>query len=151
MSLELLHYAFSMPIHIFYIYLRYSSGLHPEFDDYLTVFCSSRLTARKWGFSGLATYAHLKHIKCLVEPDVPFDIAIIGAPFDTAVSYRPGKLHPLFPLFPLNALFLPSPNSKDHSLTDNLSPLQELVSAPAQSATLPPGKPPCAASTPAVA
>ena len=32
----------------------------------------------------------MKHIKCLSERDVPFDIGIIGAPFDTAVSYRPG-------------------------------------------------------------
>lgn len=29
-------------------------------------------------------------MKCLTNPEVPFDIGIIGAPFDTAVSYRPG-------------------------------------------------------------
>lgn len=33
----------------------------------------------------------MKHVKCLIEPDELFDIAIIGAPFDTAVSYRPGE------------------------------------------------------------
>ncbi|KIW98660.1 agmatinase [Cladophialophora bantiana CBS 173.52] len=43
-----------------------------------------------WGFSGIATFAHLRHVKCLTTPYEPFDIGIIGAPFDTAVSYRPG-------------------------------------------------------------
>lgn len=43
-----------------------------------------------WSFSGISTFAHLPHHKCLTEPDGEFDIAIIGAPFDTAVSYRPG-------------------------------------------------------------
>lgn len=32
----------------------------------------------------------MKSVKCLLEPDELYDIAIIGAPFDTAVSYRPG-------------------------------------------------------------
>ncbi|KAL2052439.1 hypothetical protein ABVK25_007311 [Lepraria finkii] len=44
----------------------------------------------EWGFSGISTFAHLKHVKCLSDKDTPFDIGIIGAPFDTAVSYRPG-------------------------------------------------------------
>ncbi|KAI0526559.1 agmatinase [Xylaria bambusicola] len=43
-----------------------------------------------WGFSGISTFAHLKHVKCLTTPSELFDIAILGAPFDTAVSYRPG-------------------------------------------------------------
>ncbi|KAJ9630750.1 hypothetical protein H2203_001274 [Taxawa tesnikishii (nom. ined.)] len=49
----------------------------------------------KWGtdcagFSGISTFAHLPHVKCLTQPNTQFDIGIIGAPFDTAVSYRPG-------------------------------------------------------------
>ncbi|KAF2264471.1 Arginase/deacetylase [Lojkania enalia] len=43
-----------------------------------------------WGFSGVSTFAHLPHIRCLTHPEVEYDIGIIGAPFDTAVSYRPG-------------------------------------------------------------
>ncbi|RYP67298.1 hypothetical protein DL771_007316 [Monosporascus sp. 5C6A] len=43
-----------------------------------------------WGFTGISTFAHLKHVKCLTTPTELFDIAIVGAPFDTAVSYRPG-------------------------------------------------------------
>lgn len=44
----------------------------------------------QWSFSGISTFAHLPHFKCLTEPEGSFDIGIIGAPFDTAVSYRPG-------------------------------------------------------------
>lgn len=42
-------------------------------------------------FEGLMTYAHLPYVHCLAPEgqDVePFDIAILGAPFDT-VSYVP--------------------------------------------------------------
>ena len=50
--------------------------------------------AEKWGdlwpFQGVATFAHLEHFSCLIESDKQFDIGIIGVPFDTAVSYRPG-------------------------------------------------------------
>lgn len=45
----------------------------------------------QWPFSGIGSFAHLKHVKCLTDPTHLFDIAIIGAPFDTAVSYRPGE------------------------------------------------------------
>ncbi|KAH8840971.1 hypothetical protein MCOR27_011733 [Pyricularia oryzae] len=49
---------------------------------------------RKWGmewpFVGIGSFAHLKYVKCLTTPSEDFDIAIVGAPFDTAVSYRPG-------------------------------------------------------------
>lgn len=48
------------------------------------------LTLSQWAFSGIASFAHLPPVKCLVEPDEQYDIAVIGAPFDTAVTYRPG-------------------------------------------------------------
>ncbi|KZF21469.1 Arginase/deacetylase, partial [Xylona heveae TC161] len=41
-------------------------------------------------FSGISTFAHLPHVRCLTHPETAFDIGIIGVPFDTAVSYRPG-------------------------------------------------------------
>lgn len=44
----------------------------------------------QWGFSGINTFAHLPHTRCLQNPDEEYDIAVLGAPFDTAVSYRPG-------------------------------------------------------------
>ncbi|KAK8166673.1 arginase family-domain-containing protein [Phyllosticta citrichinensis] len=43
-----------------------------------------------YGFTGISTFAHLPHVRCLTEPQTEFDIAILGAPFDTSVSYRPG-------------------------------------------------------------
>ncbi|KAJ3350473.1 hypothetical protein HDU83_009673 [Entophlyctis luteolus] len=41
-------------------------------------------------FSGITTFATLPYEKCLFDKDVTYDIAIIGLPFDTATSYRPG-------------------------------------------------------------
>lgn len=43
-----------------------------------------------WPFQGINTFAHLEHFKCLVEQDEKYDIGIIGVPYDTSVSYRPG-------------------------------------------------------------
>src|SRR4051812_40074458 len=57
------------------------------------------LSLIKWAFSGISTFAHLPHIRCLSHPETKFDIGIIGAPFDTAVSYRPGKWATLGPHF----------------------------------------------------
>ncbi|CZR66872.1 related to agmatinase [Phialocephala subalpina] len=44
----------------------------------------------EWGYAGVNSFAHLEHVKCLTKPDTLFDIGILGVPFDTAVSYRPG-------------------------------------------------------------
>lgn len=44
----------------------------------------------QWSFSGISTFAHLEYKKCLTTPEELFDIGILGVPFDTAVSYRPG-------------------------------------------------------------
>ncbi|OAX37236.1 agmatinase [Rhizopogon vinicolor AM-OR11-026] len=42
-------------------------------------------------FSGITTFAKLPWVQCLgKERDTAFDIAFIGAPFDTGTSYRPG-------------------------------------------------------------
>ncbi|KAI0771106.1 agmatinase [Trametes elegans] len=42
-------------------------------------------------FSGITTFAKLPWVQCLgKEWDTSFDIAFIGAPFDTGTSYRPG-------------------------------------------------------------
>ncbi|KAJ2969075.1 hypothetical protein NQ176_g8858 [Zarea fungicola] len=44
----------------------------------------------EWAFNGIGSFAHLDHVKCLTNPQERYDVAIIGAPFDTAVSFRPG-------------------------------------------------------------
>lgn len=41
-------------------------------------------------FTGPLSFAHLPYSRCLDEPSTSFDIAVLGLPFDTAVSYRPG-------------------------------------------------------------
>jgi len=41
-------------------------------------------------FSGPLSFSHLPYHRCLEKEDVFFDIAILGMPFDTAVTYRPG-------------------------------------------------------------
>ncbi|KAF9451405.1 Arginase/deacetylase [Macrolepiota fuliginosa MF-IS2] len=41
-------------------------------------------------FSGPLSFSHLPYHRCLEKEDVPFDIGILGMPFDTAVTYRPG-------------------------------------------------------------
>jgi len=62
----------------------------------LTSFEQCASTEAKYGnamdlsFSGVVTFAHLPHHKCLEAPDQAFDIALVGMPFDTSVSYRPG-------------------------------------------------------------
>jgi agmatinase len=41
-------------------------------------------------FSGLATFAHLPYVNCFVDSEAestPYDIAFLGAPFDTVGSY----------------------------------------------------------------
>ncbi len=48
------------------------------------------LWGNDWPFTGINTFAHLPHTKCLLRPNEKYDIAVIGVPFDTAVSYRPG-------------------------------------------------------------
>lgn len=56
-----------------------------------TVRLTMRSALLQWPYAGIGSFAHLKHTKCLTTPSELFDIAIIGAPFDTAVSYRPGE------------------------------------------------------------
>ncbi|KAF4612426.1 hypothetical protein D9613_004192 [Agrocybe pediades] len=41
-------------------------------------------------FSGPLSFSHLPYFKCLENENESFDIAILGMPFDTAVTYRPG-------------------------------------------------------------
>ncbi|KAJ3827335.1 Arginase/deacetylase [Lentinula raphanica] len=42
------------------------------------------------GYSGPLTFSHFDYRKCLEDASTPFDIGIVGFPFDTTTSYRPG-------------------------------------------------------------
>lgn len=41
-------------------------------------------------FSGPPAFSHLAYARCLEDESVGFDIAVLGIPFDTGTSYRPG-------------------------------------------------------------
>ncbi|OJI95947.1 hypothetical protein ASPVEDRAFT_210794 [Aspergillus versicolor CBS 583.65] len=41
-------------------------------------------------FSGISTFGRLPYFPCLASEEEKFDIAFLGAPFDTGTSYRPG-------------------------------------------------------------
>lgn len=41
-------------------------------------------------FSGFLSFSHMPYAVCLEDETTGFDIALLGFPFDTAVSYRPG-------------------------------------------------------------
>jgi Arginase family len=41
-------------------------------------------------YSGFLTFSHIPHTVCLADQDIAIDIAVLGFPFDSAVSYRPG-------------------------------------------------------------
>ncbi|KAK7058509.1 hypothetical protein VNI00_002143 [Paramarasmius palmivorus] len=41
-------------------------------------------------FSGPLSFSHLPYSRCLETEDVEFDIALLGMPFDTGVTYRSG-------------------------------------------------------------
>ena len=42
------------------------------------------------GYTGPLSFSHLDYHRCLEDETKDFDIAVLGMPFDTAVSYRPG-------------------------------------------------------------
>ena len=41
-------------------------------------------------FSGISTFGRLPYFPCLASEEEKYDIAFLGAPFDTGTSYRPG-------------------------------------------------------------
>ncbi|OAA52943.1 agmatinase precursor [Cordyceps fumosorosea ARSEF 2679] len=43
-----------------------------------------------WAISGISTFNHLPHSKCLVNQSLAFDIAVVGLPFDALTTYRSG-------------------------------------------------------------
>ncbi|CDZ98153.1 arginase deacetylase [Phaffia rhodozyma] len=57
-----------------------------QFNPWLEKFGS----AGDLSFTGVPSFAHLPHIRCLEEASTDFDVAVFGLPFDSAVSFRPG-------------------------------------------------------------
>ncbi|KAI0308333.1 Arginase/deacetylase [Multifurca ochricompacta] len=57
---------------------------------------SSKTWSEKYGaqgdlvYTGPLAFSHLPYARCLEDASPAFDVAILGMPFDTAVTYRPG-------------------------------------------------------------
>ncbi|TFK53432.1 Arginase/deacetylase [Heliocybe sulcata] len=63
--------------------------------DFTRLFSSDQLLHRDpWSpneWNGLVSFARAQPLRCFgADADVKFDVAVLGAPFDTATSYRPG-------------------------------------------------------------
>lgn len=58
-------------------------GVLPTHDDDIDIVTGSQ-------FNGLRTFANLPYVNALADEEAQYDIAILGAPFDTATSGRPG-------------------------------------------------------------
>lgn len=68
-------------------YLKYQSTVKfPDDDD------TDDIDGGRNLFGGIVTFGGLPHFQCFnkQQTDKKIDIAIVGAPFDTGVSYRPG-------------------------------------------------------------
>ncbi|ODV62903.1 agmatinase [Ascoidea rubescens DSM 1968] len=59
----------------------YFSKSNPSLND---------LWGQSFPFAGINTFAHLPYENCLLDTNISYDIALIGYPFDTATTYRPG-------------------------------------------------------------
>ncbi|KAJ7665091.1 Arginase/deacetylase [Mycena polygramma] len=78
--------------------LSYGHGHHRSSDQFpLTeVEAAPQTWLEKYGkqidqpFSGPLAFSHLPYTRCLEDEAELFDIAILGMPFDTGVTYRPG-------------------------------------------------------------
>ncbi|KAI0315657.1 Arginase/deacetylase [Amylostereum chailletii] len=42
------------------------------------------------GYTGPLSFSHLDYVRCLQDTNATFDVAILGMPFDTTTTYRPG-------------------------------------------------------------
>jgi agmatinase len=76
--------------------LRSDAHQQSPLSDALGQRRSSETWSEKYGaqndlpFTGPLAFAHLPYVRCLEDASPAFDIALLGMPFDTAVTYRPG-------------------------------------------------------------
>ncbi|TFY59921.1 hypothetical protein EVJ58_g5471 [Rhodofomes roseus] len=66
----------------------------PEAVNFTQLFSSEGIYQEAWtreSWNGLTTFARSAPLRCFgVDSESPYDVAVIGAPFDTATSFRPG-------------------------------------------------------------
>ncbi|OBZ75176.1 putative agmatinase 1 [Grifola frondosa] len=67
---------------------------HIDVVNFTQLFSSELLFAQSWAktsWNGLTTFAGATPLRCFgADEAVKYDVAVLGAPFDTATSYRPG-------------------------------------------------------------
>ncbi|CDO68871.1 hypothetical protein BN946_scf185000.g14 [Trametes cinnabarina] len=60
-------------------------------EIFATVPDKSNAQWERGSFHGLTTFARAAPLRCFgADADTPYDVAVVGAPFDTATSFRPG-------------------------------------------------------------
>ncbi|KIY49068.1 Arginase/deacetylase [Fistulina hepatica ATCC 64428] len=63
---------------------------HPAVDITQEPWASKYGAQKDLGYTGPLSFSHMPYARCLEDASTPYDIAIIGLPFDTTTSYRPG-------------------------------------------------------------
>ena len=69
----------------------FSSSAHSVVDITTEPWTSKYGAQSDLGYTGPLSFSHFPYAKCLEDASKPFDIGIIGFPFDTTTSYRPGE------------------------------------------------------------
>jgi agmatinase len=83
------------------VYLAWAHSNHDQtplstYDSHLGLGSSGQTWIQKYGpqidqpFSGPLSFSHLPYARCLEDESMNFDVALLGMPFDTGVTYRPG-------------------------------------------------------------
>ncbi|KZT11598.1 agmatinase [Laetiporus sulphureus 93-53] len=71
--------------------LNYATG---DVVNFTKLFSSDGIFVETWtqkSWNGLTTFAKSTPLRCFgVDSETPYDVAVLGAPFDTATSFRPG-------------------------------------------------------------
>ncbi|KAI0693912.1 hypothetical protein BC835DRAFT_1507455 [Cytidiella melzeri] len=67
---------------------------YPSPVDFTQLFSKELLSSEVWAkedWNGITTFARASPLRCFgSDADTEYDVAVLGAPFDTATSYRPG-------------------------------------------------------------
>jgi len=88
--------ALAAALHAAHAHTHHKDGASPGQFPLTEAVASPQTWLEKYGkqidqpFSGPLAFSHLPYTRCLEDENEVFDIAILGMPFDTGVSYRPG-------------------------------------------------------------
>ena len=78
------------------VFVGVVQALHASAHTQSVLGDSSKSWSEKYGsqgdlsFTGPLSFSHLPYFRCLEDVSPAFDVAVLGMPFDTSVTYRPG-------------------------------------------------------------